>query len=525
MNVNIRISYYKSAPVAVLLVLGQLMSFDCLQAQSRLHTPVNHGLGGGGTAYIDSYQANFINPANLMLNKERKPAYSIGFFGNTSATVGGSMANIEVYNNYLTTGQTIKDQVAANMLDDWFGSEPGNVRSIDFEANHIPLGVAYRSESWAGGVAVRNRALMDVDVNRGAAELFFFGLDSSVFGQERPVNMNVESLLLTEVSFGYAMELPELAQSIGLSKSTRVYIGAAPKLLLSHSATKFQVDSRLLVQSAGEEQNARIYHNFSYRAETVGDLTEQLRAYHYDRRILGMDVEPGDYLEPPASDLYGIKAVGFGIDLGATVEIDLESRHLPDLKIFRGEQKLRLALSFTDVGVARFGNRSGVFTASGIVDWQGFEHDQDLIDREFDGDQGAYYESVLVDSIGSDIYGNFSPVSGATVTRRLPASVNAGAHLMTGRFGVMLDVGKGFNNRGINSRRVYAALGSEYRFFGIWPVRMGLKTGGFSSTSVHFGTGLEFRNFEFSLSAATVPRSGRYGSGAGFAWSGFVLHF
>jgi len=525
MKKNIHPSYNQTVSITVLLLLVQAFTLDSLLAQSRLHTPVNHGLGGGGTAYIDSYQANFINPANLMLNRYSKPVFSIGFFGNTSATIGGSLANIEVYNNYLTTGLTIRDQVATSMLDDWFGQNPENIRSIDFEASHIPLGVAYRGDRWAAGFAIRNRALMDFDVSRGAAELFFLGLDSSVFGAERPVNMNIESLLLTEVSLGYSMELTTLAKSLGFNQNTRIYIGAAPKLLLTHSATKFQLDSRLKVQSASSEQNARLYHDFTYRAEAVGELAEQLNSYHNDRHVLGMNTDLGDYIEPPASDFYGIKAAGFGIDLGATVEMDLQNHNFPDLRIFKGEKKLRLALSFTDLGAARFGDNSGVFAASGTVDWLGFDHDQDLIDREFDGDEGAYYESVLVDSIGSDIYGNFSPVAGAKVSRTLPASVHLGSHLMAGRFGVMLDVGKGFNNRGINSKRVYAALGSQYRFFGVWPVRMGVKTGGFSSTSLHFGTGLEFRNFEFSLSAATVPRSRGYGSGAGFAWSGFVLHF
>lgn len=494
-----------------------------ISAQSRLHSPVNHALGGGGTAYIDSYQANFINPANLLLNN-RRPSFSIGLLGSTGGSLGGSIVNVDAYNNYLTTGLVIRDETARIMLDQWFGNDPDNFRSFDIEIDHIPLGVSYRNETWAAALAIRSRAMTDVEVNRGAAELFLHGLDSNFFGDGRPVSANIESLIFSEVSFGFAMLATGLKNRLGLGENASLYIGAAPKILLSQSASRLAFDSFLQVDPAGSDHNARIYHDFNYLLEATGKTAEQLEQYYNDRRVAGDDVSLEDYMDPAANDFYGLQAAGIGIDLGATVEMNAE-HIVPDAGIFRGEKKLRLAFSLTDLGVVRFGKRSSVFSASGIVDWQGFEHDREVIDRDFDGDTGAYYESVLIDTIGTDIYGDFTPRPGEVVSRSLPASLHLGAHLMAGRFGLMMDVGKGFNNRGINSRRLYVALGTEYRLFGIWPIRLGAKTGGFSSTSIHAGTGLEFRNFEFSLGASTVPRSSRYGSAAGMAWSGLVLHF
>jgi|GEM_PF-267565 len=508
----------------IAVMAAGLIKNEAVVAQSGLHSPVNHALGGGGAAYMDSYQANFINPANLLLNTNRRPAFTIGLLGSTGVTMGGSAVNIDAYNRYLTSGLTIQGDVATEMLDQWFGVSPQNVRSVDFEADHIPLGIAYRGDKWGVGFAVRSRVMADVEANRGAAELFFHGLDSAIFQDGRPVSMNVESLVFSEFSLGFAREAANISTRLGLGENVKLYIGAAPKLILSQSASRFQLNSILQVEESDIDHNGRIYHDFNYQLEASGNTADQLRQYQADRRAEGADVSVEDYLDPVPSDFYGIQAAGLGMDLGATLEMDAAG-FLPDAGLFKGEKKLRLALSLNDIGAVRFGDRSAVFSASGIVDWQGFESDQETIDREFDGDRGAYYESVLVDSTGSDIYGNMMTMAGETVSRRLPATVNIGAHLMAGRFGLMMDVGKGFNNRGVNSRRMYLSLGSEYRFFGFLPVRLGAKTGGFSSTSIHAGTGLEFKNFEFSLSASTVPKSTRYGSAAGFAWSGLVFHF
>jgi hypothetical protein len=490
---------------------------DTASAQARLHSPVNQALGGGGTAYIDSYQASFINPANLLLNNQQRPSFSIGLLGSTGLTLGGSIINIDAYNNYLTSGHVIRTETANNMLNQWFGENDGNIRSFDVAFDHIPVGVAYRSETWAMALAARSRVMTDVEVNKGMAELVFHGLDSNIFGNGKPVSVNMESLVFSELSLGLALKANSLKNSLGLSEDVNIYIGAAPKILLSHNASKLNFNSVLQVESASNEQNARIYHDFSYRLEATGETAIQLEQYHHDRNTAGTEIKLEDYLDPPARDFYEFQAVGMGIDLGATIEMNTA--------LFQRENTLRLAISLTDLGVVRFDDRSGVFSASGIIDWHGFDHDSEVINQEFDGDSGAYYESVLIDSIGTDTYGNFTPQQGETISRSLPTSIHAGAHFVTGRFGLMMDMGKGFNNRGINSRRLYVALGTEYRLFGFLPIRLGAKTGGFSSMSVHAGTGLEFKNLEFSLSASTVPKSGSYGSAAGVAWSGLVLHF
>jgi hypothetical protein len=106
----------------------------------------------------------------------------------------------------------------------------------------------------------------------------------------------------------------------------------------------------------------------------------------------------------------------------------------------------------------------------------------------------------------------------------LPTTMNLGTQLRMGRFALMLDVGKGLNDVGMNSTNMYMALGTEYRFFGFLPLRVGIRTGGNTNTTYHFGTGLEFRNFEFSFGAASSTSSEK-GAGISTAFSGLVFHF
>ena len=52
-----------------------------------------------------------------------------------------------------------------------------------------------------------------------------------------------------------------------------------------------------------------------------------------------------------------------------------------------------------------------------------------------------------------------------------------------------------------------------------------MRSGGSTSSAYTFGTGLNLRNFEFTLSLLTVPNSEANGSGLSMAMSGFVIRF
>ena len=130
----------------ILLTISFTLTAASLVAQSRHYNSQTLGMGNGGTAFIDGYNANFLNPANLMINNSgRKPKTELGLFGGLGIQTSGSLLNLDVYDEYLTNNLIIEGTVRENMLDDWFGSDVKARHNIDFNLDMVPLGF---SSSW-----------------------------------------------------------------------------------------------------------------------------------------------------------------------------------------------------------------------------------------------------------------------------------------------------------------------------------------------------------------------------------------
>ncbi|MGF1671045.1 MAG: DUF5723 family protein, partial [Balneolaceae bacterium] len=299
--------------------------------------------------------------------------------------------------------------------------------------------------------------------------------------------------------------------------------GVAPKVILTHAYSTAVLESDLRIQSASEIGGAEIQHNFKYSFEAIGDLSEQLANYNAERQ-LGSDPGFADFVNYKGGDISRIQGTSLGVDAGLTAEMELNAVPLLDM-IFKGRKLLRMGFSITDVGVISVSDRTNRFEAEENFLWQGFNYDRDVINDEFDGDEGKFFQSVLEDSIGTDIYGNFEINPKDSFRRSLPAMINLGSQLMVGKFSLMMDLSRGFAVRGINTKNIHLTLGSEYKIINKVPVRIGYRTGGFASDTYHAGIGLEFRNFEFSLAAASSSNSPNNGAGLGFAVSGLVFHF
>ncbi|MDZ7715484.1 MAG: DUF5723 family protein [Balneolaceae bacterium] len=504
---------------AILGCIGVSNSFGQVSHQAAS----NLALGGGGAAYLDGYHANFVNPANLMLNEGVKPRFSLGLLGGVSANAGGSLLNVSVYNKYFTSGLTISDQIASDALNKWFGGNPGNMRGAGFQLDVIPLGSSYRSDKWAAGVALRSRMLVDIQFSRGFAELGIYGLDGEIFAEPTPVDLSIEALSFYEASFGYSRKLLTIPSLFGFAENVKVYAGIAPKLLLGAHNSRLNFNSDLLLEGVSQNEIDRIQHEFVYTFETTGVLAGQLKEFYNDRQAMNKVPDIDNYIDPKGEDLYEVKAAGWGFDLGGTVEMDISMPLLGNL--FKGKEKLRVGLSLTDIGRVSFKDKVGKFKADDILEWEGFEFDKQTIEDEFNGDREAYMESVLTDSIAAEIYGSFAPQNVEKISRPLPSRMNFGAQLVMNRLSLSLDLGKGFVEKGINSRRLSMSTGIEYRLFGFLPFRAGMRTGGLGSTSYSAGFGLELKNVDFSFAASTVANSENRGAGVGAAWSGIVLRF
>lgn len=490
---------YFSVLLIALLITGWA---SVSQAQSGHYSAKSLSMGGTGTAFLDTYHANFVNPANLMLNADTKPSISVGLVGGLSATAGGPLLNISAYNENFTNG----DVVGPEALDQWFGTAMANVRGMGMEVDIIPLAGSWRGDKMAVSLAFRNRVLFSGAVNRGFSEMLVSGISQEQFSEPTPVDFNGKGIAFSELSAGFSYQLMELPSLLGIGKNVKVFAGAAPKYLIPHYTSGIDFNSTL--QVTDEE----IVHDFNYTINTVGELTSQFQEYYEARQDPNFDGEIGDYINPDGSNFAAVQGTGFGVDLGGTVEMDLAGPLAGAFSWIGGQKKLRVGLSVTDLGSVTYSNNSGQFTADETFTWDGIDLKDGLSDN-------------FADSVRQEIYQNFEPSDDQDIVENLPTKLNFGAQLQAGKLGFSFDLQKGLYETGMNSSRLALGLGTEYKLLNAIPLRAGYRTGGLTSSSITFGTGIELRNFEFTVAALTVPNSQNRGTGFGGAWSGLVLRF
>jgi hypothetical protein len=493
--------------ISIIIVIFGLTSAAI--AQSRYYSSQSLGMGGGGTAYAGGYHANFINPANLML-KTHRAKNTLGFL-NIGFKAGGSLVNVATYNKYLTSGQLIAGNTRTDMLNDWFGASASNSRNVAADISIAPFGFSHRGSNQAFSLASRVRINQDMSVNKGMAELIFYGLDADKFSSPTPINFSSNTVAFAEISVGYArhiMNLPDLF----FAKDIKLYAGIAPKYLYGVQTANVDFASTIQMTRGSQNEPFTINHQFAYSMQTVGTLSQQLQDYSR-AHSQNSEAEFGDYVDYSGDDLGGAQGTGFGVDLGATLEMDISNVPIP--LFITKEKTLRLSMSLTDLGKLTYDNTPSSIYADGDFKYVGAE-DGDSFDSFFDD---------LADSLQNDVYGNFNSKETDGITYSLPSMYNIGASLEMGHLLLALDYGVGFNSNGINSKRSVLNLGAQYRLLGFIPLRVGTRIGGYSSTAYSAGIGLDFNFLEFTVGASTVNNSENNGSSAGVAWSGITIRF
>lgn len=487
-------------------------------SQSRHFNSTSIGMGGGGTAYVDGYHANFINPANLMINRTgKRPKRSLGIIGGVGIRAGGTFLNLDAYDTYLTKGLVIEGQVADDMLNAFFGStDPSTTRDISTTFSIVPFGFANRGNKSAFSLTTRSRVTQDFDINRGFIELGVYGLDPEKFSDITPVNFNFGMVQFSEVSVGYAREVLSLP-SLLFAKNVKLYAGIAPKYLIGVQNMNLDFNSTLKMTRRtidGEQVTERITHSFDYQLNTVGVLAQDLKSYE-QAYTLDKNAKLDDYLKSDnPSEYAGINATGFGLDMGATLEMDISG--IPIIDGILGKKKtLRVSMAITDLGKLNFDETPTAIFADGEFDFTGSGNDDD---------PGDFY-SDLSDSLQNEVYGDFSSKDITGFKYELPTMYNFGASLVLGKLTTALDYGVGFNNSGTNSKRSVLNLGIEYRLLGLIPLRAGTRIGGFSSTVYSAGIGLDLNFLELSAGLSMVGNDQENGGSIAAAFSGLEIRF
>ena len=137
---------------------------------------------------------------------------------------------------------------------------------------------------------------------------------------------------------------------------------------------------------------------------------------------------------------------------------------------------------------------------------------------------GDFYDN-LSDSLSNDIYGDFNSNSATARGYDLLSTFNFGAALIVGKLTTSVDVAVGFNDLGSNTKKSIVTAGAEYRLFDFIPLRFGTRLGGGTAAAYSFGTGIDIKNLELSISGMTVNDSSVGGASVTVAMSGLVLRF
>jgi hypothetical protein len=483
-------------------------------SQSRHFNAMSLGMGGGGTAYVDGYHANFINPANLMINPTtNRPKRSVGIVGGIGLRTGGTLINLDVYDTYFTKGLTLEGEVTENMLTDWFGGSNSNLtRDASTTFSLVPFGFSNRGKKSAVSLATRVRVTEDFTINRGFAEVGFYGLDPAELENITPVNFSFGAIAFSEISLGYSRQVLALPNLL-FAKNVKLYAGVAPKYIVGVQRSSLDFNSTIEIQKANNSDYATsIIHTFDYRLNTVGALAQDLRDFEaaYD---LDNSVVLDDYIGENGSPAE-VNASGFGLDMGATLEMDISG--VPIIDGFFGKKKtLRVSMSVTDIGKLNFDNNPTAITANGQFNFSGAGNDDE---------PGDFFDD-LADSLQNDVYGDFDAVDVEGYEYALPAMYNFGASLVLGKLTTSVDYGIGFNENGTNSKKSTLNLGLEYRLLGILPIRMGTRIGGYSSNVYSAGAGLDLNFLELSAGLSMVGKDKENGGSVAAAFTGLVFRF
>jgi hypothetical protein len=454
-------------------------------AQHDLRGAATLSTGGGGAAYVRDTDALFLNPANILLDD--RGSNVVISLGAVQAFGGGSLLQFNHYTGTFTGGHVIAPTDVDAMLNDWFGSNrKGKMRRVGMATDIVPLAFAFRvNGDWAAGMAVRTRLYNQAGLTRGLFDLLLEGTNQT--GQF-PLDVDVQSVAMTEVSVAYSRLLPRY----------RFLLGIAPKLVLGHHYARGWLGSTV---NLGEDA---FTHEVGYVARMAGpfagDAAEAFTLF-----------EDAGFLTDATSTNFGdpssfIAGKGFGFDLGVT------NQFINDLYF---------AFGLTDLGFVRWAkNADTIVSGTHTLEFGGI--DLDRLNDEFGGDMDAYTDEVL-NTLVEDTYETYERVPGPFTTS-LPTAMHAGVswHRMNGR--LVLNGGStvALNTEAGNLSRVpslHAGLSfSPWKRFSI-PLRTGVRVGGGGALTLGFGFGIATPVYDINVGVAGTPRSDLAGGGARYMFA------
>ncbi len=497
------------------------MGFFCVNnsfAQPVL-TPKNLALGGGGTTYITDFNANFYNPANLLIH-DRKRKIDIGFLS------GGSFFNgvlnfdnpnqqksnyLDYFNKYSTGQYNITFEDRNEIIDMHYPRDRlTSIHQSRFDVT--TFGVSWIKNEKAYSFATRTRVGSTFEVGRNwYSDQEIVNNTGAVSNQD----LVQQYQILHEFSFGYSESI-KLVNGLS-SRLDKFMIGIAPKFILAGPYQNADWRNTYFQESGSSTINRS--QNFEY--QSAGNLTAAALAY-----LNGSSANQATNtsLEPFKDELTNIYGFGVGLDVGLTYLLTFGS-DLSTLNVREQQTKrsLRISLSINDIGFVNYNDQTTMLDeASKSSTSLSFPS---TVDEAFVGAPGQYINFIDQYGDGNPFTENRDLFKNDSFSKLLPTSFNGGIMLELSRIKLMGDMSIGISNNAFNTTRLTTSLGAELRPLNLLPIRGGLQFTPGLPGSFNIGTAIETKFWDLSLAMLVSARSFSNGdthlSGTGFA----VLQF
>lgn len=462
-------------------------------------TSKNMAMGGGGTAYLTGFEANFINPANAMI-RTRTTSFTLGFgeggyLFNPFLPVGSISDHFSRFRNFFKpfepnseplTSSERAEILLRNFNNDRLFSE--HQQRYDF----ILAGLKWQRDNKTFTLSARSRVATRVEVGRGWYDEVFVETNSK---SVRDVSLVQQSQYLYEFSFGYAQRL-EFIDGL-IPRLGELYIGIAPKFIIGGEYLDLNYNARYELQQGASIP--RLIQSFQF--SSTGSYSEAVENYRFSEdpgTAVNRNLETSLFPNPTG--------YGAGLDFGLTYVLALGD----DLSLAARDGKqllqksLRLALSVTDIGLVSY--TKNPLTISSPTDTSQ-SRPTATADDTFEGRIGQHIyffdgaddiHNVLQNSVESDR---------DSFLALLPASVNAGVLLETNRIKLASDLTLGINDTAFNNTKLVGHFGLEVRPVKAIPIRLGSRLAVGDPAFWSLGTGIEMKHWELSVAGRFSARS------------------
>ena len=460
-------------------------------------TPRNVALGGGGSTYITDYNANFYNPANLVI-QERERTIDLGFlitgtYFNAVRNFSDPQLQRENLEDYISAFQpgayTIDAEERAQIVEDNYIR--GRTRSLhQTRLDFTLLGFKWARNGRAFSVAVRNRISSSFEVGRGWYSSEIQDDDESTL--DRTLKHRYQSMY--EVSFGYAEDFKFFTEMT--SRLDQLTFGIAPKIVFGGAYQDASWRNKYIENGNGEILQVQ---DFNYQAS--GGFGKSTIDY-----LNG--VPSGTALTTNITDaIFDTYGTGAGFDIGFTYLLTYGS----DLSTISENQQqtrksLRLSFSITDIGFIYY-NKDAISLHLDRDSSQVPSYPANLADDAFVGAPGQFLD--FTDQFG---FGLSNPFNAATLEEKdqfvlLPTAFHGGILFEINRVKLMGDLSIGLTNNAFNSTKLVASAGIEVRPLKFLPLRAGTQLATELPSFFSFGTGIETRLMDVSIATQFVSRT------------------